>query len=339
MTYLSGGRLYVVCQIVSVDAASDEIFSVVEPLTAELAMLLQESGREANFGYGRGILSLPLPGDVLAMTAADIDEVKGDELVILTPSELLVFTFQEGSLDLLQRIPLADMRAALLQTREPTGTVLVSDLDGDSHKEILIGSNLWAGGAVIYVRDSVRIRHLDFQPLALTIENSRLAIVGGHYRPGEDTFLDDMSFASGDFTFFRNFVMPGIRSLHRLDHSGTSFIRITPLCEAWLQDSLVNGRGSSLDLRGVKAMTTSPRVAAGWSVHAASSRSTDYGDRIILTKIISPNHPAVGILTEYDILALAVVDPAGPMTRVIALCGRSEDGQMWLALYSWPAGS
>ena len=326
------GQLVLICRVYAVNQELDGFFSLTTPLEADLALLLQHDA-EAGQGGGLLILTSPLPGGLLDLAAANVDGAEGDELIALTRERLLIYKVADRRLELSRIVELEDLPRARFATRMPAGRVVPIDIDGNGRTELLIGSNLFAGGAVVWLeRDHVSFRLLDFQPLERTTFGGGPAFLCGRYRSGEDTFEDSIFISDEEFTVRKLADFKSTRSMCRLDDEGR---------ELMVEPSM----GQVAHWKPAESFSEQPMsLVAPGAVFGGPAGDGSYlraepaagGFRVVAVESESHDASATAILTPLDIEALAAYNPPGPAEKAVAVCGRDNRGGVVLALYSWP---
>ena len=326
------GRLVLLCRVYSATAEHDGYFSITSELEPDLALLLQH-GAESGEGGGLLILTAPLPDDLLDLAAAEVDGVEGDELIALTGDRLLIYKLANRRLELSRIVDLEDLPRARFATRSPAGRVVPIDIDGNGSRELLVGSNLLEGGAVVWLqRDHVSFRLLDFQPLERTVVDGKTAFLCGRYRTGEDTFEDSIFLADADFTISKLADVRSTKSIYRLDGYGRELIVSHPIGRAALWQPSESPDRQPLDGVGPEAVFGGP---AGHGAYLLAEPAAG-GFRVMAADCETHTPFSTAILTALDIEALAAYNPPGPAEKAVAVCGKDSRGEIVLALYSWP---
>jgi hypothetical protein len=328
-------RIVVLGQIIGADPSQDELFGLRFSLSPEIALLMQTGPESAGPKPGRLLLSMPMPAGVLAVGAADIDRREGDELLLLTSNELLVFRYGNSALELHRKVSLAGTTPAQYLTRSPSGRIVKADVDGDKQMELLISCNLWASGVKVDFGRRLDTVHLPIQPLAVDKLGGKINILGGDYYPGEDTFQPELSLTDERFFSSTKIVLKGVRSLLPLDTSAAGYLAHYPDGRAGIWRRSEGGRIEELKTVRFEAAASSPELAPGKIVFAERRQG---GDMIAAADFASPDPPAAGILTSLEIDYIALLKLPGGRTKAIACGGKGADGAKRLEVYAWPSG-
>jgi hypothetical protein len=131
-------------------------FAASRPLDAELRRVLHLPTRGARvLGKPRRV-ELDLGAPLLALATADLDHDGKVEIVALTTDEVVVLQAKKDTLVARQRFALRSV-APVPRPREPIGTIVTMDLDGDGTPEIIATSSehqdgqqlAWRKGALV----------------------------------------------------------------------------------------------------------------------------------------------------------------------------------------------
>ena len=104
----------------------------------------------------RRVSSISLDAPLLALGAGDLDGDQQDELLVLTASELVVLGQDGRTLASRVRARLS-AEPATVRPRDPVGTLVVGDADGDGRAEVAVRSSEQASGAVLAMRDGALV--------------------------------------------------------------------------------------------------------------------------------------------------------------------------------------
>jgi hypothetical protein len=336
VVHRSGERLQLLCQVISVNGGDDEIFGVEGSLTPELALLFSEAGTRHESPSAQPVISVAVPSDVLAVAAAQLDEAEGDEIAVLRPRELLIYSVSGEAVELLKKISLAELPAAAYATRRPVGMLSAVDIDGNGRQELLIGSNLWAGGAIVWLDGfQVSFTFLDLQPLQPASLNGHPAFLAGRYKPGEDTFEETVFIVDQSLVAREAGELSDLRTILRLDARGRQCAVVDSFGEMRVWDRA--GENSELSPSGISSAAVlgraEPGLGDGWLLQAEESVG---GSLIKPVKPPSGETLRIGVLSTLDIAALTAYNPPGSPPAALIVCGLDAYGGMKMAIYDWP---
>jgi hypothetical protein len=336
VVHIAGERVHLICQVISSDGGSDELFGVSGTLTPELALVLSEVGERQGGASLQPIFSMPVPGDALDVARAQLDRAEGDEIVVLRPSELLIYTVSSEALNLIRRVSLAGLPPALYATRRPVGNVIAMDLDGNGSTELLIGGNLWAGGAVLWIdRERISFSLFDLQPLETAAFDGRPAFLAGRYRPGEDTFEDTIFILDRSLTAREAGELDGLRSLARLDTSGESYVELTAFggIDVWDRRSGNLSKVMNSGENMVAFCSALPGLSGEWILAVESAAG---GSNIRPINALTGAALPMKTVSALDIMTMCAYNPPGSQPSAIVLLGRDAFGEMRLVVCGWP---
>ncbi|HUX08909.1 MAG TPA: hypothetical protein VMX35_16540 [Acidobacteriota bacterium] len=333
---VSGNRVFLICQVISADEQSDEIFGISRSMTPELALLFTEESREPEMGGTRMLFSVPLPADVLDVAAFDYDGNEGDELAVLRHRELLIYSVGEGSTVLIKKIALTDLPRATYATRTPTGRVIPLDLNEDGHQELIIGSNLWSSGAVVWLDErNISFSFCDLQPLEAATLDGRPAFLAGRYRPGEDIFEDTLFIIDRNLTSRTTAEIGKTRALSSLDRNGELMLVVSVSGDLalWNRVSGNVDRESVKSGGAIRVGSALGGLKPGWIILAEAAPGGSAVTSMNIWSGVAAEHK---ISSRLDILAFTAYNPPGSRSIALAICGRDAFGGAQLVVYSWP---
>jgi hypothetical protein len=342
--------LLVTCQIVGSESGKKDFFSQEISLTPEWSVLLQQGTDRMPgvAGSARLVLSIPIPSETLCVQAVEADGESGDELVLLEPDSLTVFSFDRGRLRILSSLPLFPILRSEYPTRSPDGMIISADADADGREDIIASSNLWSGSVMIVPDLDFRFDQLDFQICGFKDAELPPKALVSSYRPGEHLFSGDVRCLDSSGSVTGRFRISDFRSITAIDSENKRFLSLTSRGRLMLLDEEFNEAVvTSSEAVRFKALATIGRtdrallVLAGYREYSRGEGSAGdmepRGDSLLVARL---EGSTLSIVAEYstalDIRDISVYNPAGFQPGYITVLGIDpEDGGV-LRLYQIP---
>jgi len=133
---------------------------------------------------------LSLPGQVIDLGLGDLDGDSQDELVLLLPDAIEVFSLGEHGPKHITRHGLSHLPEALVRSRDPAGNLLVKDFNRDGRAEVFFRLfNKRQGQILAWVGSGFReLRRLDAVPLCQFSQGKRPMLLFGWPEPGTNRY-------------------------------------------------------------------------------------------------------------------------------------------------------